>query len=434
MKILHLSSRDTRGGAARAAYRLHRGLLSIDVASYMLVQTQDSRDQTIIGPSNDLEKILSKLRPRVDQLPLRLYPNRLRLPYSVQWTPSRIHSRIRELDPDIVNLHWTCEGFLSIGIIGQLDRPAIWTLHDMWPFTGGCHYDLGCDRYTQACGSCPQLCSQRKHDLSHWVWHHKTRAWQDTAITIVAVSQWLADCVRSSSLFKDRPIHVIPNGLNTGIFKPVDKKVARTLLNLPLDKPLILLGGMGNRQIKGLDLLPQVFLALNTSGWDTAEIVTFGTCQVEENDFQSPVHHLGFLHDDVSLVLAYAAVNVTVVPSVQEAFGQISSESLACGTPVVAFKTTGLEDIVDHQQNGYLAEPFQAKDLVRGITWILENKERYRELCRNARRKAVREFAQERQAERYVTLYRELLSRRSKKDSLNDTPNTNAPVDGYGGR
>jgi glycosyltransferase involved in cell wall biosynthesis len=283
----------------------------------------------------------------------------------------------------------------------------------MWPMTGGCNYNEGCDRYQHTCGSCPQLFSQRESDLSRWIWRRKARAWKNLNLSLVAPSRWMAQCAAESSLFRDRRIEVIPGGLDTHTYRPIPRQTARELLNLPQNKHLVLFGAPGavTDKRKGFHLLLPALQNLSQAGWgDRLEIVVFGASQAESSARLSfKTHYLGKLSDDITLALAYSAADVMVVPSLQESFGQTASESLACGTPVVAFNSTGLKDIVDHQQNGYLAKPFEVDDLAQGIAWVLEEDDRRQALAQAAREKAIRSFSVALQADRYQSLFQEIV-------------------------
>jgi glycosyltransferase involved in cell wall biosynthesis len=409
MKVLHLSTSDVDSGGARAAYRLHRGLNSLDCTSEMLVRAKFSHDSTVTAEKS----LLTKLGPPSSSLPLRLYPHHNSAMFSPQWFPDVLASRAIEIAPDLINLHWVCNGYLQIETLPKLNKPLVWTLHDLWPFTGGCTYNQGCEKFQDACGDCPQLLSGKSQDLSRWVWRRKQKAWADLNLTIVATSNWMADCARASSLFKHLRIETIPLGLDTDTYKPIDKQFARKLLNLPQDKQLVLFGAINatSDPRKGFELLLPALQHLSSSGWqDRLELVVFGADRpTQPINLGFPAHYLGFIHDDIALALVYAAADVTIVPSTQEAFGQTASESLSCGTPVVAFDATGLKDLVEHQQDGYLATPFEVKDLATGIVWVLEDQERYQQLRARARAKSLREFAAATQAHRYLSLYEEIL-------------------------
>ncbi len=415
MKILSLSTSDLNGGAPRAASRLHQGLIQAGVDAQMLVQTKMGDSAQVIGATSKLLKGLAITRPTLDALPLLFYRQRDRTPniYSCQWLPSRINAQIQALNPDLINLHWICGGYFPVETIAKFNRPLVWTLHDMWPFTGGCHYSQQCDRYQHSCGQCPILKSDQAGDLSRWLWQRKAKAWQNLNLTIVTPSKWLASCAKASSLFHNFPIKVIPNGLDIHKYQPIDKQLAKNLLELPSNKQIILFGAMGGTSDprKGFQLLQTALQHLKLSiSPDRVELLVYGSSRPARSvDLGFKTHYLGYLHDDISLAIAYAAAEVMVVPSTQEAFGQTASEALACGIPVVAFNTTGLKDIIDSQQNGYLATAFDPQDLARGIAWIIENSERWHRLSECARAKVIQEFTIPIQADRYRQLFQEIL-------------------------
>ena len=411
MKVLHLSNSDINGGAARAAYRLHQGLQGIGVTSQMLVQNKSSSDKAVIAPKTRLSQSIARMRVSVDVLPLKLYSQR-HGSFSTQWLPDTVIPKVEQLNPDIINLHWIREAFVQIETVSKFQQPVVWTLHDMWAFTGGCHYSWDCDRYTASCGACPQLGSDKNWDLSRWVWQRKAKAWKNSNLTIVTLSSWLAKCAKSSSLFQNSRIELIPNGLDTEKYRPINQKVAREILRLPEDKQLILFGSLQatSDKRKGFHLLQTALQNLSQSGWqDKLELVIFGASQPENPpEFGFKAHYLGTFSDDLSLALLYSAADVFVLPSVEDNLPNTVMEAIACGTPCVAFKIGGMSDMIEHQKNGYLAQPYQIEDLAQGIAWVLENEDRYQKLSHRAREKAEQEFTQDLQAQRYLSLFSEL--------------------------
>jgi glycosyltransferase involved in cell wall biosynthesis len=412
MKVLLLNESDINGGAARATYRLHQGLRQVGTDSQMLVRARFSRDRTVIAQ----QTLKTKLGPAMNFLPLKFYPSDKRGMFSPQWFPDDILAAVDKISPDIVALNWVCNGYLKIETIPLFKQPLVWILHDLWPLTGGCHDDLGCDRYQDQCGRCPQLASYRDWDMSRWIWQRKARAWANLDLTIVAPSEWMANRAAASSLFRQRRIETIPHGLDTTKYHPIGQTVARDLLKLPQDRRLVLFGaldGPSNRR-KGYHLLLPTLQHLAQQAVDRPiELVIFGTSQPEMlASLPFKVHLLDKLNDDVTLALAYSAADLLLVPSMQESFGQTASEALACGTPVVAFNATGLRDIIDHHQNGYLAEPFNVKDLAQGVAWVLQDQEHCQKLGQAARQKALQSFSVELQAKRYLSLFDKILRER----------------------
>ncbi|OUL28824.1 glycosyltransferase family 4 protein [Nostoc sp. 106C] len=413
MKSLLLSTFDITGGAARAAFRLHQGLRKINIDSQMLVQYKTSSDRTVIGAQNKPEKWLNQMRPTLDNLPLNLYANDTIGKFSPQWFPDLIQSKIKRLSLDIINIHWAC-GYLQIETVAKFTQPLVWTLHDMWMFTGGCYYSLDCDRYLKSCGACVQLQSQKQQDLSRWIWQRKAKAWKQMNCTIVTPSIWLADCAKKSSLLQNFRIEVIPNGLDIQRYKPIDRKIAREWLNLPQDKQLLIFGAAStNHPRKGFHYLLSAIESLHKAGYqDKIELVVFGSSPPnEQKNLGFKLHYLGNLNDDITLALVYAAGDIFVAPSVQDNLPNTVMEALSCGTPCVAFNIGGMPDMIEHQQNGYLAQPFEVESFAHGIAWILADSDRLQRLRQRAREKAEQEFSQDLQARRYSHLFSEMLSK-----------------------
>ncbi|MDQ6672249.1 MAG: glycosyltransferase family 4 protein [Chloroflexota bacterium] len=420
MNVVHLSYSDGEGGAARAAYRLHQGLRAADVNSRMLVQFKVTDDETVISTHarSRMGNTLARLRRSVDPAPLHVYGRYDQLDFSLGWLPESIASQVARLSPHVVNMHWVCGGLMRIESLRRLNVPVVWTLHDMWPFTGGCHYSGGCGGYTRNCGTCPQLHSRQQLDLSRWVWRRKHTAWADVPLTIVTPSSWLGELAKASSLFSRCRVHVIPYGLNTRVFRPVGRELARDLLGLPAAKILVVFGALTTADPrKGFQFLQPALRRLSQSDYrERIEVVIFGSATHSLNLHGLNVRNLGTLHDDVTLALAYSAADVTVVPSVEENLPLVAIESLACGTPVVSFDSTGLADLVDHRQNGYRAACFEPDDLAAGIEWVVADPERWHRLSEAARIKAEAALSLEAQAYAYARVYEEVTGTGSRGD------------------
>jgi glycosyltransferase involved in cell wall biosynthesis len=419
MKIVSLSTFDNQGGAARAAYRLHQGLNQIDVESWILCQSKFSQDSKVMGgqTSSGIEQVKIGLRLTLDQLLLKPYRRQSKQLFSPHWLPSKVDQQVAQLNPDIINLHWISAGYLQIETLAKFDQPLVWTLHDMWSFTGGCHYNQDCDKFTAACGACPQLDSSKETDLSRKIWKRKQKAWNNLDLTIVTPSQWLGDSAKASSLFSDRRVEVIPYGLDTEIYRPIEQKTARELLQLPQDKQLVLFLSLNatSDQRKGFHLLQPALQQLSQSGWqDKLELMVVGASTPENPpELGFKANYLGILEDDLTLAIAYSAADVFIAPSLQDNLPNTVLEAIACGTPCVAFEIGGMPDMIEHQQNGYLARPFVTEDLAQGVAWVLEDHARLQTLAHHARQKALQEFALKIQAYRYQNLYQEILASRS---------------------
>jgi glycosyltransferase involved in cell wall biosynthesis len=286
----------------------------------------------------------------------------------------------------------------------------------MWAFTGGCHYSGDCEGYTKSCGSCPQLQSKTNWDLSRWVWQRKRKAWNNLNLTIVTPSKWLAECAKASSLFQGLRIEVIPNGVDIQKYKPINQAQARDILGLPIDKNLILFVSASaiSDSRKGFQFLQPALQQLrhNLQLKDQTELVIVGSSPpIDPPNLGFKAHYLGRLNDDISLALLYAAADVFVAPSLEDNLPNTVIESLACGTPCVSFKIGGMPDMIDHRQNGYLAQPFEIKDLANGIAWVLMDSERHKALREQSRKRVEKEFSTKQQVEQYVGLYRQLINK-----------------------
>jgi glycosyltransferase involved in cell wall biosynthesis len=410
LRILQVNA-PAGGGSFRAAHRLHRGLLAAGEESVFL--TQGSPGMTAVaGVIAGRGKLGGRLFPKLDSMPLRLFANRARRDqFELEWVKGAVLPTVRRIKPDIVHLHWVGQSLLRIEDLRRIDVPIVWTMHDMWTFTGGCLYTFDCDKYTSKCGACPQLGSSLQFDLSRWVWRRKAATYAKVPMILVSPSRWLADCAASSPLTRDQDIRVIPSGMAMDTYSPLDRKLAREVLGLPRDVKIVLFGALFDLsdKRKGFEFVkPALSVAVKRLHPETLELLIIGSDRpAGPIDLPAPFHHLGRLHDDVSLRLAYCAADVTVVPSRQESMSQMATESLACGTPVVAFNATGPRDIVDHGVNGYLAKAYDAEDLGAGIATILSHPDPER-LRTAARAKAMREYSIGVMVDRYRSVYAEL--------------------------
>jgi len=414
MKTAFISTYDIEGGAARATYWLANGLRQMGVDVSMRVQRKLGDYAWVYGSTGKIKNALDLMRPTLDTLPLQLYPKKKRSQWSLNLLPNPgLVSTISTMQPDIVNIHWVGGGFLPLSQFRKLTAPIVWSLYDMWAFTGGCHYDGFCGRYSDSCGNCPQL-NSATNDLSRWIHRKKRTLWQNLPMTIVSPSKWLAEEAKRSTLFCNLRVEVIPHGTDLKVFKPIDKSLAREILGLPKEGHLALFGAMAGTSDtrKGYQYLEPALKSLAAkSSHNDLRLMVFGSSEpANPPDLGFPVHYLGRLHDDVSLAVLYSAADVTVTPSTQEAFGMSASESFACGTPVVAFGATGVLDVVDHKMNGYLAVPYEVDDLANGISWVLSDKDRLKQLSFDSRKKCEEKFDLKIVAKQYSDLYEELIA------------------------
>jgi glycosyltransferase involved in cell wall biosynthesis len=450
MKITILSTFDNFGGASIAASRLNKALNTNDLSSNMLVQDKKGNLPNIetIAP-NWFQKKLAFLRFALDRLQFTFYEKNkdARFIFSQAKIGVDVSNHPLIQQSDIIHLHWINFGFLSLNSLEKIfktNKPIVWTLHDMWAFTGGCHYARECTNYEKNCGNCEQfLRNPSKNDLSHQVWERKKTIFLNANLTIVTCSEWLAQKARESSLLKDKTIISIPNPIDIDVFRPIEKSIARAYFNLSPDKKYILFGAVKiSDERKGFayftEAISMLDVRLSMCETDEAlnpeqqtsntehrttnieqrkkniEIIIFG--QAQASDFEAlpfKANILGRLSDLETIAKAYSAATVFVSPSIEDNLPNTIMESMACGTPVVGFEVGGIPEMIDHKNSGmpptgYLAKYKSAEDLAKGIYWTLFESD-YQELVHNSRQKVLDNYSEKVVAEKYKKVYQSLI-------------------------
>jgi len=419
MRVVHVSTFEQRFGAARAAFRLHQGLLKQGADSMMLVRNAEPTSSDAVmfrRRSNGL----ARLNRFVRRLEIARHPfptPRELAPGCELFSDDRTEfgaEPARQLPAaDVVNLHWVC-GFIDYGAFlpkAARRTPLVWTLHDMHPLTGGCHYDSNCGKFVQKCGACPQIMTPADNDPSRQSWIRKRNGLDcvpDSRLHFVAPSRWMASVAASSSLTRSFPVSVVPNGLDTDLFAPVDRLQARHQLQLPQDAKIVLFVAADLRSPrKGFSKLLQAMEQLR----DVSGCLLISAGRIDEGT-QFPVAHrgLGFLGDTAALVAAYSAADLFVIPSIQDNLPNTVLESLACATPVAGFDVGGIPDMVRPGETGFLARSGDSDDLARAMRRILEDPNLARHLSRRCREIAESEYNLDLQARRYLQLYESMLN------------------------
>lgn len=391
----------------------------------MRVITQLLDDPTVVGgPPFGQNPIWRRLQPRLVQLASRGFTTGNPTYHSQAWLDTGLGNELSQLyhqdQADLVHIHWLGASTISIEEIGRLPMPLVWTLHDQWAFCGAEHYTSppslrGAfstdERFSVGYSPSSRPAYEAGPDLNRRTWLRKKRAWTQP-IQIVCPSRWMAECARRSALMGKWPITVIPYPIDLNVWAPYDKTVARALLGLPSDCPLVLFGALDGTADprKGADLLFQALqhlhAQLHCTHLETLQLVVFGQSRPSQvPNLGFPIHYIGRLHDDLSLRLLYAAADVFVIPSRQDNLPNTGLEAHACGSPVVAFRTGGLVDIVDHEITGALADPFDPVSLSQSIRWVLEDPLRTTALGRAGRKKAELLWDPARIAGIYTELY-----------------------------
>ena len=418
MKVVHLSTSDTNGGAAIAALRIFNAQVKSGIDSKLLVQSKNSRDPGVISLVQSFgDKLKFYKRFLEDELSIRTLSvasrGRFTFPYfGLDLSKNKVID-----EADIVNLHWTNGGFLSLkslANIGKINKPVVWTLHDMWSFTGGCHYNVDCEKFIEQCNNCPSLKFRSDFDQSQKIFNRKEALYKKLNLTIVTCSNWLAKEVGRSKLLGAKQIITIPNSIDTNIYKPSDRESARKEFGFEPDKFLLLIGAMNLKEKrKGFSYLIEAlkYIYENYKEFDQKiEILTFGKIDRNlEGKIPYKIHQLGQIENVNQLIALYNSANLYIAPSLQDNLPNTVLESISCGTPVVAFNVGGMTDMITHNENGYLAELKSSKDLANGIVKLLSDSELLKEMGNNCRQKAINQFGKSKVANQYLNLYQKLL-------------------------
>ena len=436
MKVLFINTNDISGGAARAAMRIMRGVQRSGVEALMFVKTKYSQSSDVIElscfePKNLFYRIgdviAKKIKNKWQHYKWHPYKLTKQNVFMSDLRSTRIWGALRKIDYDVLHLHWINLRFIDINELSKIHKPIVWTLHDSWPFCGVCHYFIDCEQYQTHCGACPMLGSHNERDLAYEIFEKKLEAYKDLDLHIVTPSRWLGDCAKKSALLGRFPVHVIPNCLDTDLFRPLSSaeiltiaerqqnavvsRVLREATEKRIAKPLILFGAMNaaNDRRKGFASLLSALQILDAQGFEV-HLVVFGANEQElPMKFQNiDVTFVGYIHDSSILTALYNIANVMVVPSLTENLSNAIMESLSCATPVVAFNIGGNSDMIDHEQNGYLAKELDCEDMAKGIQWCIEHNTDG-VLSRNSRDKVMTNYTIDIVSKQYKQLYQSIV-------------------------
>lgn len=404
--VLHLSQFDAAGGSARSAYKIHGELQRLGARSRMLVHHKTTADPNVATLAR------SKNWWRAD-LAASVLTDRLSLQYAVNASSFalRAHPWFREATVlQLHNLHGGWFAHTSLPLLARA-RPTVWRLADMWPLTGHCSYSFECGRWQTGCGSCPHLDGypRLRHDLSAANWRIKKAVYRVSPMTIVTPSAWLASVVRESPLLNRFPLRVIPNGIETEVFRARSRAEARAELGVPADVPVVLVGSREERKGAGLVAGALGRLATRHPGL-TALVAGLGETPVEPPGVN--VVALGMIDDRERLAAVYAAADVLLYPTLADNLPNTILESMACGTPAVSLRNGGVPEAVAHLEDGYLVERADAEALAEAVSTLLGDAELRDRLGTAAAARVRRDFSVEAQGKAFLALYDELATAR----------------------
>ena len=407
MNILHINQSDLAGGASIAGYRLHQGLLKQGIDSRLLVATVKTKSDRV--DSTPRWRILDKITSPITRKLGLHYIDRLATFNLDQ------HSFFNHADViNFHNLHNGSPGYFNYLAIPHLtkNKPAIFTLHDMWSFTGHCSYSYDCDRWKTGCGKCPypDVYPAIIRDNTNIEWKLKNWAYHHSNLTIVTPSRWLYEQARQSML-RDLAIHHIPYGIDTEVYQPLDSQNCKSVLGIPQNKKVLMFAATNLTEArKGGSLLLKALQQLPDSVKAETILLTFGSgSEAIADTVEMPALNLGYINNEYFKAIAYSAADLFIFPTRADNLPLMLQESMACGTPMVSFKIGGVPDLVRPDLTGYLAQPEDTEDFCNGIVQLLEDRDRCEGLSKNCRAIALEEYSLELQAQRYIELYHQIL-------------------------
>lgn len=426
MKIVIINKHDVFGGAAKAAVRLFSTLQKRGVEVSYLVNSKQSSQEGIVEIESD-----RSYEEWLDSVVQRYYINENRTDISNTWfsyTPLETGVDLVShcLDADVINLHWV-EQFVSTRILREivkLGKPIVWTLHDTRPFTGGCHYPASCTGYTLDCENCKQL-QDDPHLLPALQLRQKKNELEKAKIAVVAPSNWMAEQAASSSLFSGRPVSVIPNSLDMEIYIPRSKVEAKAEFAIPSDALTLMCGAVDNKeQRKGFHLLFEALQICQQNAWFSDKckqgkivILVTGVNGHGFSELDITVKEVGLLSSDQDMATVYNATDLFVLPSLEDNLPNTIMEAMACGTPVVSFRTGGIPDLIQHGENGSLVEKGDIYGLAELIVELLHDDSKREKFAVRSRAFIGEKFNEDLLSDRYLSLFDELLSVEVKEQS-----------------
>ena len=416
MRVLIVNTSERTGGAAIAANRLMHALNRNGVEAQMLVRDRKTDALEVVSIPQSWRLKANFLWERG----VIWLNNGLSKQGIFQVDIANAGTDITTLpafqQADVIHLHWVNQGFLSLKNLERIcasGKPVVMTLHDQWYFTGICHYSSDCDKYRTQCEKCPML-KGPGIDLARRVYNRKRAIYEGRNITFVGCSRWMADLARKSSLTRGHTVTNVPNAIDTDVFKPMDKLEARRRHNLPMDKKLLLFGAQRiTDKRKGFDFLVEACEHISmhhpTLPGQLEVVVLGGDAPSVKELLPLPVHIVNYLSNEDDIAQLYNAVDLFVTPSLQDNLPNTIVEAMSCGTPCVGFDVGGIPEMINHKQDGYVADYCDSLDFAQGIAWCLDP-DRQPALSAAARADALATYSQSVAATRYLSIYQSALT------------------------
>ena len=410
MKVLLVNTSETTGGAAIACSRIMKALRREGVDASMMVRNAEKGQEGVIPVGCGLQKEWCFLSERTAIWAANRFSKDKLFYVDIANSGIDITKTKAFREADVIHLHWINQGYISLKGLKKIvasGKQIVWTMHDMWPFTGICHHADDCTRYTSSCYDCPLLPKHGCTDMAKRTFDRKLAVLDKADITFVGCSKWLASLCSKSRIAKSHKVISIPNPIDTAVYAPMDKAAVRSKLGLPADKKLLLFCSVKTTDVrKGMLYFQESCRILKETTSPNIEILILGmNGDILGSTLPLPSHAIGYVSEGLPLVELYNAADVFVTPSLQENLPNTIMEALSCGIPCVGFDIGGIPEMIDHKSNGYVAEYKSAEDLARGIRWVLEEAD-YPAICRNAREKALSSYSEHAVALQYISLFK----------------------------
>jgi glycosyltransferase involved in cell wall biosynthesis len=404
MKVLHVIGSSDQSGAYKGVYILHKALINQNIKSkilgdYSYKKNLKKESDIVYINKNIFQKLLNKFFIITEKIFKFLFLKSPRSSFTFGLVGHDITKSKYYKDADILHIHWLGQGFIQLKSISKVNKPIIWTLRDMWPFTGGSHYSMDFQKYENG-------------KLSKIIQAYKKKIYNNK-IEFVAISDWLKKQAEKSNILNEYKIRRIYNNINIKEFNFIKKEDARLNLNIDTKKKIILFGAQ-NPQLnrKGWNILVETLKKLDKSKYF---LLIFGNFWSQKTLDEIGVEYksLGFIKDQKKLNLAYSSSDFFLFLSIQEAFGKTWAEAITCKIPVICFKDSCASEIIDHKKNGYIVDNINADNLKTGIEWLSNFQNNEIKLNENIDEK-IGLFDSNIIAQKYIKLYEEVLKRNIK--------------------
>ena len=370
-KILHLNFSDD-GGAAIAVLRIHNVLKKNNYNSKILVAEKITNSSDIFCNQNSFNKFFWNLKKKISRNLKFIFKSKNKNTHTLSFFNSNILSQIDKYDPDIINIHWIGNEFISLKQISKIQKPIIWTLHDMWLYSGAEHYTTE-QRFIDGYNKKNRNKDESGFDINRWVWNRKKK-YITKKIKIISTSDWQYQNSKKSFLLKNNDNYKIPLPIDLSIWKPTVKKDARNDLKWSNNKIYFLFGfsDYSRRDIKGLDIALDLFDKFNKVNNGNCILNIFGDIKKKYLNKEN-VNVLGSIKKPSELKRIYSASDLLINPSRLESFGQIALEALACGLPILINKNTGTNDLILCDEMGYVLENESDSNFGTLLEWFNKN-------------------------------------------------------------